>query len=223
MVVDIVATYERATFAEMRAGRDWYPVAGRVVDGIVRAIPGADRERVTFTLAALSPRNPWLWNVADAFAYTLAGVDGDSSAPPPAATTFGVNKARAWQIATASGPNGNPWSTAAPKVRAFVRAILGDSSAVVVDVWAIRVATAGRINAVREHEYGPVVDAYRQAADIVGEEPRDLQAITWLVAQREGVGSHRRGRHDATYKAGTPVTVRTIIATATIDGRKASA
>jgi hypothetical protein len=133
--------------------------------------------------------------------------------PMPTATTFGANQATAWRIAT----GGDAWTGAAPKVRSFVAAILGSADTVVVDTWAARVATGGTVKH-PERWYYDIAAAYWEAADFLGEDARDVQAITWIVAQSEGIASARRGRHDLTYKAGTPVSVRTIIATATLDG-----
>lgn len=203
MVAAIVETYGRADDAQRDAGRAWYGTAGRMVRAIA-APHRADPERTAFVLAALSPRNPWRWNVADAYAFVAAASAGAETRP--AATTFSRNADTAWRIATTDV--GNPWASSAPKVRAFVRAILGDSSAVVIDTWAIRVATRGALAEVRDREYQPVADAYADAAAMVGETPTDMQAISWIVAQSEGLASNRRGRHDETFKRGTPDAVR---------------
>lgn len=196
MVAAIVETYARATEVQREAGRSWYGTAGRIVRAI--AAPNrADPERVAYVLAALSPRNPWRWNVADAYAFITAAQGGADHRPT--ATTFDRNAETAWRIAN----GGAGWNSPAPKVRAFVRAILGDHTAVVVDVWAIKVATRGVLDHVKDVEYAPVADAYADAAAMVGETATDMQAITWLVAQSEGLASRRRGRHDETFKRGT--------------------
>lgn len=196
MVAAIIETYGRADDAQRVAGRAWYGTAGRMVRSIA-ADTRTDAERVALALAALSPRNPWRWNVADAYAFATAARDGGAM---PAATTFMVNRERAWS-ALRDGAAG--WQTRAPKVRAFVAAILGDHGAVVVDTWAVRVATRGILAEVRDAEYDHVAAAYRDAAAMVGETPAAVQAITWIVAQSEGLASSRRGRHDETFKRGT--------------------
>lgn len=217
MVAAIVATYRDASPEDIAAGVAWYPTAGRMVAAIADSAPIAGhgtvpQHRVAFALAALSPRNPWRWNVADAYAFTHAAaavLSGEPDNGPPAATTFGSNRAAAWRALGIMGATmGDPWASAAPKVRAFVSAILGDAHAVVVDVWAIRVATGGALDAVRPGEYGRVAAAYQDAAAIVGIAPRDVQAITWLVAQRAGLGSNRRSDHTLAFKRGTPAIVR---------------
>ena len=196
MVAAILGAYDRATPTDLAAGRAWYPSARAAAD-VISAAGRVSTERAALALAALSPRNPWRWNVADAYACAVAVRAGTAA---PTCTTFRSNVDRA-MVALATGAA--PWATVAPKVRAFVAAILGDATAVVVDVWAMRCATSGERDTVRPAEYAAVAAAYRDAAWRTGEDARDLQAITWLVVQREGIGSARRGRHDATIKRGT--------------------
>lgn len=210
MVAAIVETYRRASVPQLESGGAWYDVAGR----IVRTIADETRlpvDRVAAALAALSPRNPWRWNVADCYAFAAAYA-ADPYGPIPTATTFTVNRENAW-LALAGDL---PWRTRAPKVHAFVAAILGYRDAVVVDTWAIRVATRGAMTDVRNGEYETVVAAYRAAARILGTRSSDVQAVTWVVAQAEGIASSRRGRNDETFKRGTPDAVRAMFGDGTM-------
>lgn len=206
MVQAIVRTYRDATPAQVERGLRWYATAG-VIAGVIAEHTGSDRGRTAAVIAALSPRNPWAWNVADAAAFMLAASEGRPTRPT--ATTFNANADRAWQFATGSAD----WSTSALKVRSFVANILGDPDAVTVDVWAIRVATGGLFHEVRnDGQYRRIADAYRAAAAIVGAGARDVQAVTWLVAEASGLGSQRRGRHGQTLKRGTLPFVATLLA-----------
>lgn len=202
MVAAIIETYAAADDAQRASGRAWYGTAGRMVRSIA-ADTRTDAERVALALSALSPRNPWRWNVADAYVFATAART-DPAGAIPTATTFNVNRERAWCALTTGDAS---WATRAPKVRAFVAAILGDHGSVVVDVWAMRVATRGTRDSVTDREYDAVAAAYRDAAAMVGETPSAVQAITWIVAQSAGLGSNRRGRHDETFKRGTPPAV----------------
>lgn len=205
MTAHIVDAYRDASPAQLRTGHEWYPSARVVVDTIA-GIAGMDVARVTHALAALSPRNPWMWNVADCYAFTMAASSGDPM--PSTATTFGRNAVTAWDALTSSDARGHaPWTSAAPKVRAFVRAILGDPDAVVVDVWAMRVATNGEMDAVRPNDYWAVRMAYVAASLILFVAPRDVQAVTWLVAQSK----RRDVRHNRTLKRGTPSVIVTLL------------
>lgn len=197
MVANILTYYRSASDQQLADGRHWYPLAGRIVAAIA-AETHSDRAKVAYALAALSPRNPWRWNVADCYSYAAARAEGRTM---PKATTFKRNQLAAWQ---ALADDGQPWVTSAPKVTAFVKAVNGVEDAVVVDVWAVRIATGGRRSEVRsDKDYADIAAAYVEAARQAHEKPRDIQAITWIVAQTEGLASHRVGRHDRTFKAGT--------------------
>jgi hypothetical protein len=227
MVGRIVATYESASDAQRRSGLDWYPAAGRMVGAIAESA-GIAQYRVALALAALSPRNPWRWNVADAYVFAHAAAAdpngaGRSTADIPSATTFTPNRERAWRALTAEDTA--VWTGTAPKVRSFVAAILGDVHAVVVDTWAIRVATGGAYDTVRgDAEYGAVAAAYQDAAVHLSARygyvnARDVQAVAWVVAEQAGLGSRRRGRHGETFKAGTPPAVVDLFETVPFERR----
>jgi len=192
MVANIITVYERATFGQTLDGADWYRRARFVIEDLSNGL-GVDPHRFAHALAALSPRNPWRWNVQDAYAFASAAHNG---APMPGnATTFKRNCAAAWAALTNGG---DPWKTAALKVRSFVAACLGDPEAVVIDVWAYRVAVGCDMDKkVNKSEYKAITAAYAEAAMQVGRMPAHLQAITWLVVRGEGRNKVR------SYKAGT--------------------
>lgn len=207
MVDSILAHYDRASRDQREAGERWYSEAGRVTRAIA-AETGITPTRVTYTLAALSPRNPWLWNVADCYQFAVASRDGLER---PTATTFERNRVAGWLAINGSR---DPWESAAPKVKAFIAAILGDPDAVVVDTWAYRVATGEappRAGSFAARLYQPIALAYAEASLRRGVEPRVMQAVTWLVAQTEGTASNRRGRHDLVFKRDTPAFVRALM------------
>ena len=80
MIAAILATYREASEDQRSAGAAWYPTAGRMVSAIADSA-GLPAVRVAFAMAALSPRNPWRWNVADAYRYAhaAAGVVGGTA------------------------------------------------------------------------------------------------------------------------------------------------
>jgi hypothetical protein len=198
-VANIVAYWDSATPEQREAGARWYPTAYRLA-ALIAEETKTDIKRVVTVMAALSPRNPWRWNVADTFAYCEARAEGRTC---PKANTFKRNQAAAWRALDPSVVD--PWLTAAPKVRNFVEAICGDSNAVVVDTWAVRVATGHRVNEVRTPKaYWTVAHAYNVAANLRGVPPAVMQATTWLVARTEGTALLRA----ETFKAGTPEFLR---------------
>lgn len=195
--------YADCTADDIRLGRDWYPAARRIVDALADW-SGMAPDRLAAMVAALSPRNPWRWNVQDAAAFAVAIM---ANGEMPTATTFGQNRRTAW----AFGHGDADWKSAAPKVRSFVANIMGDTNAVTVDVWAIRVATRGTVSAVRKSQYETVAEAYRTVAAEVGMTPRDLQAVVWTMAVRTGLGQARKSTHSKACKRGTFDIVRTLV------------
>lgn len=212
MVANIVGTFGCASDDQYNAGIAWYVAAHDIVRAIAK-MTGMQQARVCMALSALSPRNPWRWNVFDAYSFAVARASGRTM---PTATTFKRNWLAAWRALDPTVID--PWLTAALKVRAFVAAITGDVQAVVVDTWAVKVATAGRRDRVgTDRQYRAVAAAYTAAAEQLGNiTPRDLQAVTWLVAQTEGLASRRRGRHDLSFKAGTPDFIKAALAEGSI-------
>ena len=207
LVDNILSYYDSSTEGQREAGAAWYPQAHKVASVISEAT-GVDVHRIVLAISALSPRNPWRWNIFDAYSFAVARINGRTM---PSATTFKRNQLAAWRALDPS--TDIVWYTSAPKVRAFVAAILGDVESVVVDTWAVRVATGGSKSRVaNDAEYAHVAHAYNVAANLRGVEPRAMQAITWLVAQTEGLASQRRGRHDLSFKAGTPDWLKEAIA-----------
>jgi hypothetical protein len=129
MVANILDVWDRATPAQRAAGERWYSSAYDLATMIADRT-GIDTRRVVMAIAALSPRNPWRWNVFDAYSFAVARAEGRTC---PTATTFKRNWAAAWR---ALDPDTDqPWLTSALKVRAFVKAIIGDETSVVVDAW----------------------------------------------------------------------------------------
>lgn len=216
MVERILSVYDRATPDQRVAGARWYPMAGKIVASI-GVETGYGPDVIAHVLAALSPRNPWAWNVQDAYGFAVAARNGE---PRPSATTFERNRSAAWAMLTSRTERIALWATDAPKVRNFVAAILGDRAAVVVDTWAYRVATGEtpgkpgtgrRIGSFKPRLYEPIKAAYVEAAALRAVDPRDMQAVTWLVAQTEGLASERRGRHDLVLKRGTATFVAELL------------
>jgi hypothetical protein len=193
---NILRVWSVASPATIVDGATWYPRAGAIISALADW-SGVSRQTMAAVVAALSPRNPWAWNVADAAAFARAAIDGE---PMPKASTFGSNKRRAWAFLT----DGTSWKGSALKVRSFVANMTGDYDAVTVDVWAVRVATNGARDAVRsDSDYHEIETAYREASRRARVSPATMQATTWLVAQAAGTGSRRVGRPDKSLKRGT--------------------
>ena len=166
----ILATFDRATAADVEAGATWYGEAQTLAADLAEHV--GDVERAACLIAALSPRTTWSRNVAGA----VAMAHGETPAG-----CIGTNVDRAQNVLDAADPfdglgNG-------PKVAAFARNIAGDVESVTVDVWACRVADLDETLLGRVGAYDAVAHAYRLAARRRGVAPATMQATTWVVAR----------------------------------------
>lgn len=185
--LNIESVWQRVTPADLEAGARWYFDAGRVIADIV-ALTGDSPETVAAVIAQLSPRTTWSRNVAGAYAVCLPGMmraDGVMTA----------NYARAVKALLTGRQNGDPLATIkGPKARSFALNILGDRTAVTVDIWAARIALdpdwsrgdgcedLGKILG-RSGVYEALAHAYRLTAGRLGIDPTTLQAATWIAAR----------------------------------------
>jgi hypothetical protein len=146
LVANIIATMNAATLAQWQDGASWYPLAGRMAQQLADDT-GHDVSIVGGVIAALSPRNPWAWNVADAHAiltYARRRLDRHGAPVPlPKVTTFNHNRDVAIGLACGSL---SVWAGVAPKVTSFAANIAGNTDAVTV-IGAAR-ATGGSASAV---------------------------------------------------------------------------
>jgi hypothetical protein len=170
----IVATYRRATPADLEAGARWYGDAGTVATDLARA-GGTSVEHAAAVIAHLSPRTPWARNVSGAWSVVLTG---------DAPGCLRRNVAGARRALESDAPLG---TLGGPKTQRFARNILGDRDAVTVDVWAARVALGERDDLDRvltwAGVYAALEHAYRLAARRLGVDPVTVQATTWVVAR----------------------------------------
>ena len=172
MVRSIRTAWDGATAADLASGLDWYNVAHATAEGLAAGTDGrVTVDQAAAVIAALSPRQHWARNVAAA----AAVIDGDT---PSGVFGRQLATARAILAGRQAGPTG-------PKVSAFHRAIMGDGSAVVVDVWAARAAGVdmpeGRT--LSPAQFRRIAAAYTEAASGLGVAPRDLQAAVWVATR----------------------------------------
>lgn len=183
--------YERATPEQVSLGMDWYPQALRVCRRIAER-HGVPTRQAVAVMAVTSPDCQLITNVRwlDKALATRGAVPVGRY---PARMTAAVRAILSGQVAPRLAVNG-------PKVGAFYRAILGDPDALVLDRWAIRMATnhVGKPTpaAMRDAEI-----AYRAFAFEIGLPLREAQAITWKVARddmirRDGVRVNQLDIHD---------------------------
>lgn len=176
-IARIVATYQQATPEQLSSGIGWYD------DALCLALELSDASGLTVdacaaVIAHLSPKCNWDLNKRAARALVL------EDRREPGVMIANYNRAR---VAMSSADPIATFGPSAHKTRSFTRNILGDTSAVTVDIWAWRVALPGRtdIDTVlkRAGVYDGLVSCYQSAARKLGVDARTVQAVTWCVAR----------------------------------------
>lgn len=168
-----IEAYRFADESQLALGRSWYSDARTTARAIARET-GRTLHTVAGVIAALSPRAHWKTNVAWAAQSCRTGraVGGLKMCVRKAqAILSGLSPLKALQ--------GN-------KVRAFYRALVGDTMAAVVDIWIGRAAGLDDDSDIKR-EYGSIARALVLGAAFVGVSVTDFQATVWVVT---------RGYHD---------------------------
>lgn len=171
VIVRRLATWwHRATSHHRSAGEAWYATARATIRAMA-ARHGVSEAIAAGVVAATSPRLPWarnLW-VAEEI---LAGRHPSGVLPR--------NLERARLILARGGP---PLRILrGPKVRAFYRALRGDPSAPVVDVWMLRAAGVGT-DSPTPRIYALISDALSRLAARVRRSVTAVQAVIWVAAR----------------------------------------
>ncbi len=168
MVQKLVDAWSRATDEERELGAEWYAAQRARISRMARNFD-CSRACAAGVVAALSPRLRWSVNVRAAETL-LSGT-----------TPSGVFKAslrKAQRILAGEKPLK---VLSGPKVRAFYRALMGDESAAVVDVWVAR--AVGWTKEIKGKTYDRIARALAKAAEIVGVAVAKLQAVAWVVVR----------------------------------------
>lgn len=163
----ILRALENATPADVEAGDAWYRRA-RETSYDIAVESGLELRAAAGVIAAWSPRNQWIRNVSAA----------RSTARGDHAGGLEASRAKAEAIARGADPLE---VLSGRKTAAFYRNIIGDESAVTVDVWAARVAGVSEAALARRGAYDAVQRAYRAAARARGMTPARAQATAWIV------------------------------------------
>ena len=167
-VDELLACWERADDDARAAGATWYRRARREARSIARD-HGLTVAAAAGIIAATSPRLRWGVNVRVARAIA-AGVDRPAG-------VVGANARKACAIRD----GGRPLDILGGlKVRAFYRAIMGDESASVPDVWMHRAAGCEPAGATLARA---IHDAIIAAAGAVGASTAVFQATVWVVVR----------------------------------------
>jgi hypothetical protein len=162
---------------EIEQGTQWYDNARAEAHTLATA-HNTDTPTVAAMIAALSPRITWDETLKAAkellrHKSRAKGIAG-----------FRMNHTKALRILAGESPND---VLGGKKVTNFFRNILGDGDAITVDTWAARAAGETR-PLDRHNRYERIANAYRSVAREIGLEPRQFQAVIWLVIRnRDGL------------------------------------
>lgn len=192
MIESIVRQYRATDNATREHGRDWYRLSERDIRRFARTLPKGMGQSVGAAIfAALSPRAQYIQNWRAA--YQIAEARNAGLSEPPR-TGLGDARDKAWRIAHGEDPDK---VLGGDKVRRFWRALAGDPEAVVIDVWMCRVVGIDQ-ERLNPRLYAHIEASFREAARIVGEAPRDLQAILWFAVRGINPGDPVPGRFHPT-------------------------
>lgn len=169
MVRNLLNHWNSAADEVRVAGVNWYPTARIAVANM------ASRHKVSYrcaagVIAAMSPRLHWVRNLAVADM-----VLGNARKVPG---VFRINLDKARRIRAGHKPL---TVLSGPKVRAFYRALIGDDTAAVIDVWTV--CAVGWTANLTEKAYHLVADALRIAAAKVRTSVAAMQAVAWVVVR----------------------------------------
>jgi hypothetical protein len=188
----LTSVYSRASDDAREYGSRWYGEAYGFASRLASEYPGATVEQVAGAIAALSPRVYWTDNQRDAetlldWYYT----DPDEPYVPlwyvkRSMSAFPKQIDKAVDCLGADDPltilNG-------PKETAFYRNIVGNPTAVTVDVWMTRAATRGATDKASPTLYRTIERAIVRAARKHHTNPRDFQAAVWIAARDERIAA----------------------------------
>lgn len=180
---NIIALWHQATEEEKQA--KWYNEAQTFAEGIASNY-GVSFEKVALVIAALSPMQRWEVNKKQAESAIAWYTSGNDSTPPKF-HMFSANNTLVEAIML-----DKPFKLG-KKVTNFYRNICGDKQVVTVDSLAMSIiiglhqyAGSYRFN---DAPYDYAESLYIKAAEKLGVNPSQLQAVTWVVCRRSKVFS----------------------------------
>lgn len=177
-VQNILSVLSKASAQEVTEGMNWYKDARAFCKKNAKEY-NVSTEVVIACLSALSPRNKWKNNLRDCVT-VLEAVRSGQNPEDVSVCTFNRNKEKAFAIVREGKPSLVQMSN---KTASFFDNIkYASSEAVTVDMHAYsiyhgKVTPAKGLN---DKEYAEVVEAYQEAAKIVGMKAYEVQAICWI-------------------------------------------
>lgn len=163
------ALVANAKFGQIEQASKWYIDAEKVAHEVARNLD-TDLEVGASVVSAFSPRERWTTNVAKAIAFSL----GEKPVGLP-------NNLKMAEKALSLGYD----ALKGQKTNAFARAIAGDETAVVIDVWMLR-ALGIEKKTPTQAQYVEMARAVKKVAAEYGMTPRAMQALIWIIVRGSG-------------------------------------
>ena len=183
---NLIDRYMQADPSMRNRGRAWYGEARRACTSIARDC-GIALDRVAAVMAITSPDAKLVQNIA----WTRAACEAYRDGAPLTAGRY--PKDQIPKVAGALDQRKNPgYFVRGPKVSAFYRSIMGDTTCLTIDRWAVEAAGGDRSKVPGKTLRGVLTAAYQLAAANCGESVRDFQAIVWIQARETTARSDGR-------------------------------
>ena len=190
-IYNVLGVYHLANAADRANGQAWYKTAYSVAHTIAYE-NGLDANTVAGVIAALSPRNRWSRNIADAENICrLYVAGGEDAAANYKVCTFTTGKKKALRILKENITNPDEIRSIlnGPKLQEFFTCIVGDRPDVCIDGHAYAIWLGERIPLADVPAIGvklrqTIKADYISAAQSVGISPSELQAVTWCAWRR---------------------------------------
>lgn len=185
---NISAVYRLANVADLAAGLSWYPEARKIAEALAAKYP-VTVAQAAGVIAALSPRNKWARNVADAEALIKTYAIDPQAAEAVKVCTFGTGKAKALRILAGVDSAAQVLAIlSGPKLQEFFSCIMGADD-VCIDGHAYSIWLGDRVTLANVPSIGlklrrEIKAAYREAAAELGVTPAECQAVTWCTWRR---------------------------------------
>lgn len=193
MLSNILDVFSRATNDHYEAGMVWYDDAHRVAQSMSE-VSGRPVESCAVALAHLSPQVAWPENVRLGLA--MAAPESEYLYPTRAENRAAQVTYANWRKAFKSMYwDDTPLDNMTPNIKthSFAHNILGHMDYVTLDTWAFRIAGVDYRYAKRVGVYAGLANVYSKAAHMMGIEPAQMQAITWVTAHDRDVMRDEQG------------------------------
>lgn len=185
----ITAVYNLANVADKANGMKWYPEAKRIAT-LLSAQYRLPVAVCAGVIAALSPRNKWERNLADAENLIRVFCADPDSVDTVKVCTFGSNKAKAIQILQGIDSVEQVLTIlSGPKLQEFFSCIMGIGNEVCIDghaysIWVGDRITLANVPAIGAKLRRTIKADYRAAAVELGISAAECQAVTWCAWRR---------------------------------------